>query len=338
MILRCPNCQKENNIQKFCVYCGHELLTDHQFKLLTESTNPYCLNCGRPVKKGQCECECGYKFEDIHCPECNSINEYAYTFCISCGSKLWTHDITFYHYFVQKDFEYKNTPNGLLYHKELHKSKISKTSLKNLKLETLEYDILKLEEHLCEIGSRWKIIAPDYCIMCMNFIDQTEYSCEKLDYAFADKKRVDFIKTAKYIKPRFDDDKLKLTSINSRNYLSSLSPAFGESQMEYRERLRWQFEQNYDFKLNIIEEIDRRKKEEIKLKKQQEKRRQEAEYIRLYGGGYCSSSCRYYDYRREYYDKHGVKNRDSWDSYEDEEYCDLGHSFHSGRFCKDYKK
>ncbi|WP_458453893.1 hypothetical protein [Methanobrevibacter sp.] len=50
-------CHKTNDIHKFCVHCGEKLLDDMQLKLIKDNSAPYCLNCGRPVKKGQLRCE-----------------------------------------------------------------------------------------------------------------------------------------------------------------------------------------------------------------------------------------------------------------------------------------
>ena len=49
------------------------------------------------------------------------------------------------------------------------------TNLKNLKSFKS-----KIDEYLCEIGSRWKVVSPHYCINCINIIKSDEYSCTKL--------------------------------------------------------------------------------------------------------------------------------------------------------------
>ena len=86
----CPNCHKLNDINKFCIHCGHKLLDDEQIRLFLDNPEAYCLNCGRRVEKGQGSCECGYELKDINCPDCNAKNAYANKFCTVCGKKLGT--------------------------------------------------------------------------------------------------------------------------------------------------------------------------------------------------------------------------------------------------------
>ena len=93
-----PNCYKRNEIHKFCIYCGHNLLDDDQIRLILENPEPYCLNCGRTVKKGQMSCKCGYELRDVNCPECDTKNTYTNRFCTVCGKKLWTSDVYNYKY------------------------------------------------------------------------------------------------------------------------------------------------------------------------------------------------------------------------------------------------
>ena len=72
----CPNCHKPNGIHRFCIYCGCELLNDEKISLMKENPEPYCLNCGKTVGKGEKYCRCGYEFKDVRCPECSTINSY----------------------------------------------------------------------------------------------------------------------------------------------------------------------------------------------------------------------------------------------------------------------
>ena len=54
----------------------------------------------------------------------------------------------------------------------------------------------QIDKNLCEIGSRWKVVSPNYCINCISIIKPKECSCRKCgSILFADKKRVDFLKT-----------------------------------------------------------------------------------------------------------------------------------------------
>lgn len=89
----CPKCHKRNDIQKFCIYCGHRLLNTEQIELILENPEAYCLNCGRAVKKDQAKCECGYEFRIIDCPKCYTKNAYANKFCTDCGKKLWSSNV-----------------------------------------------------------------------------------------------------------------------------------------------------------------------------------------------------------------------------------------------------
>lgn len=336
----CPHCNNLNDVHKFCIYCGEKLLDDDQFKLITEDTNPTCLNCGRPVKKNQKKCECGYEFIEINCPDCNSKNEYTNKFCTKCGNKLWRSNISYFKY-SQRLFEQHLLNESLPYslrNTSLYKrpkNNIGKNPVLIQALSGLEIEMLKVNENLIEIGSRWKIISPNYCINCHNIINPSEYSCPKCNNKFADKIKVDFIKNNNYIKPRFEDVDLKWTSKNSENYLSSLSPASGESQFEYRERLKWEFAENNNLKRCIVNAINREELEEKLRRQEEERRRQEEEYIRKYGGGYCNYRCRYY--YEEFLDSRGGIVGD-FDSEGYVEYrCSLGHSVNHGHYCEDYK-
>lgn len=342
----CPKCHKINDIHKFCVYCGHNLLDDNQIKLMTENPDPYCLNCGRPVKIDQEKCECGYEFRAINCPKCNAKNSYTNKFCTHCGEKLWTSDVYEYkypkrlfetHIFNEKlPYELRNT--------SLYKRQRTKTIFEcyelylfsNENLKNLESFKSKIDEYLCEIGSRWKVVSPYYCINCINIIKSDEYSCTKCGLSlFADKKRVGYLQSKnKYVEPKFWDVSLKWSHKFFNDYFYSLAPAIGESQFEYRERLKWEFAENNYHKINLINAIDRKRVDE-ELERQAEKRRkQKEEYIRQHGGGYCSSSCIHY--YEEMYDAGGnTKDIDNYGYFG--YYCNLGHSLDEGSFCKDYE-
>lgn len=341
----CPKCHERNDIHKFCVHCGHKLLDDDQIRLILDNPQPYCLNCGRLVEKGQKKCECGYRFSYIDCPVCNSKNSYTNRFCTTCGKKLWTSNVYDYKY-PERLFE-KHLFNVVL------PSQLRNTSLyKRGKMDFMlghindfESAKLKIDENLCEIGSRWKVVSPNYCINCIKIIKPNEFSCKNCgSISFADKKRVDCLQTEnKYVKPRFDDVVLKWAPKLTNRYLSSLAPAIAESQFEYRERLKWEFAENSYYKRSIIVSIDRERKEEEHKKRLEERKRQEterrqlvAEYIRQFGGGYCGSSCRHY--HEEIITNHGISADYTDDMCGVDYFCSLGHSVAEGYFCKDYEQ
>lgn len=351
----CPKCHKWNGLHQFCVFCGHKLFDDDQIGLVLENPQPYCLNCGRPVEKGQTNCECGYEFADINCPDCNSRNAYANRFCTTCGKKLWTSNVYDYKY-PKRLFEKHLIKEMLPY--SLRNTSLyqrPKMDFKNFNLlyiivhfKGLENAKTKMDEYLSEIGSRWKVVSPHYCINCISIIDSNECSCGKCGLSlFADKKRVDCLQTEnKYCEHKFDNEGLKWTPKFSNDYFDSLAPAIGESQFEYRERLKWEFAENTYHKIRIIEEIDRKKREdelkEIREKQEEERKRQaaerkmwEEEYMRQYGGGYCSFNCRHcYE---EFFDSLGAIVADPVDEGYNDYYCRLGHSLSFGSFCKDYE-
>lgn len=66
---------------------------------------------------------------------------------------------------------------------------------------------------------------------------------------------------------------MKSNSKFSENYLDSLAPSMGESQFEYRERLKWEFAENINLKKSIINAIQH----QINRKKKEEERRKQAE-------------------------------------------------------------
>ncbi|MBR0272244.1 MAG: hypothetical protein IJQ68_09720 [Methanobrevibacter sp.] len=354
--IMCPSCHKMNDIHKFCIYCGKELpIEDNQIRLMNDNTEAYCLNCGRPAMKGQKKCECGYEFGDINCPECNTLNSYTNRFCTSCGEKLWTSNVYDYKYsesLFEKHLLKERLPYSLR-NTSLYQRPNMDFKIYNLYSEgysnSLESLISKIDKYLCKIGSRWKVVSPNYCINCINIIKSNEYSCTKCGaILFADKNRVSYLQTEnKYAEPKFYKKELKWTPKSSYYYLDSLNPAIGESQFEYRERLKWEFAENNYYKKIII---NRKQKEEQRIKLEEERKRKaeererqlaerrkwEEEYIRQYGGGYCSSSCRYY--YEEIIDSGGGISADYSDDMCGVDYlCSLGHFVSHGSFCKDYE-
>ena len=341
MEIICPNCHKKNEMHKFCIHCGHKLLDDDQ---ILDDPQPYCLNCGQGVEKGQKMCVCGYKLGDVNCPECNAKNAYTNRFCTSCGEELWT------------NYVYSYTYPERLFEEHLFRQMLP-PRLKNTSLEkraqrgigrnlsecvnfNLTGQLQSVDKNLNEICSRWKIVSPNYCISCLSMTDA--YSCSKCHTQF-DKKRIEELKTQSYIKPVFADNELKWTPKNSGSYPGSLAPAVGESLFEYRERLKWEFAENTKFK-KIIKNAIVRKQEEEKRKKQfeerkrqmEEQKRREMEYIRQYGGGYCGLGCRYcYE---EYFDRRGAVIGDLDNEGYVEYNCQLGHTVSEGRFCPDFER
>ena len=135
---------------------------------------------------------------------------------------------------------------------------------------------------------------------------------------------------------------MKWTRKNSRAYLGSLAPAIGESQFEYRERLKWEFAENNRFKAIIRNAIaykrqaeEQKRRDEERKRQLEEQKRREMEYIRQYGGGYCGFGCRHY--YEEFFDDHGAIVGDFDGGGYVEYNCRLGHSVSNGGFCKDYE-
>lgn len=59
-----------------------------------------------------------------------------------------------------------------------------------------------------------------------------------------------------YIEPQFDNLDMKWTSKIHETYLNSLAPSIGESQLEYRERLKWEFAEINYIKLGLKNMMD----------------------------------------------------------------------------------
>ncbi len=347
----CPKCRKPNDIHKFCIYCGEKLLDDDEIRLRLENTDPYCLNCGKIVKKGDAICECGYEFEDVNCPDCNTKNPYTNRFCTSCGKKLWTSDVYDYKY-PERLFEEHLFNVSLPY--ELHNTSLFKRAKKGIgkkdmpssanSLEGLKSESEKTDRNLSEICSRWKIVSPNYCINCLAIVKPDEYRCSKCKPPYsADMKRIESIRIkGSYVEPKFDSVELKWTPKYSPNYLGSLAPAIAESQFEYRERLKWELSENSKLKKRIKIAIKHKKQEELKKAERerlaaelQRQRQEQEEYIRQHGGGFCSFSCRHcYE---EFLDDHGAIVGEFTMGGYSEYYCTLGHSVQFGKYCEDFK-
>lgn len=351
----CPHCHKFNDIHKFCVYCGKKLpLDDDQIRLMTAKPKVRCLNCGRPVGDGQTKCECGYEFEDINCPYCKAINSYANRFCVSCGKKLWKADVDDYSYNESLFKPYlivEKFPLGLrnisLYKRYKLDCGISfpgDISRMGTSAEKLQSEILQMDRNLEEIASRWKIVSPDYCINCLEIIKPEDSYCIKCgSRLLGDGKRVEYLQTEKnnYINPPFDRAELKWTSKYSEHYVDSLAPSMWESQLEYRERLKWAFAENVYHKKSIKKKISllNAPKPVVKPKpaaKPNPAAKPKVDEVKTRSGGYCDVNCRHcYE---ELLDSYGGIVGDYVDGGYIEYYCHLGHSLSFGSFCEDYQR
>lgn len=345
--VKCPNCHKVNDIQKFCIYCGGRLLDDYQIKMLTGTPEPYCLNCGRLVEIGKRKCECGYEFADIKCPECGADNEYTNKFCISCGEKLWKSSVSVYKYtnsiFERRLFksylphECRNIPvferlkNELAWdsEKSVTYDSLNTVSQPDVSLNRLKSEEEMVDKNLYEICSRWRIVSPYHCISCLEMHNGV---CSCMTPYLTNNRRIKFLQSEKnyYTEPRFEDDELKWTSKSKpESYLSSLAPAIGESQLEYRERLKWDFVSNVDRKEKLRNSIDNLTRT-IK-----QKNSKPSTFSPKPKEKYCSINCIHY--YEEFLDSGGgiVGDFDS-EGYV-EYYCNLGHTIVDGRFCEDYE-
>ena len=252
---RCPFCGKlTDKDSRFCVHCGKKFLE-----------GVYCLNCGRPVEENQEKCQCGYELAEITCPECGRKNPYTNRFCVSCSEKLWKSEISTYRY-DERLFEIHMRKTK--FPRELRNLTVDKRRDRNLIwyhenkgeeiAEHLGWNDATLQRHsanesafLYEICSRWAIVSPNYCIKCRK---QVIGPCSCVAPYLHDQNRIKFLKNSKnsYREPEFDIDEIRWTSkYKSYDYLSSLAPAVGESQLDYRERLKWDFEAALNRKTNI---------------------------------------------------------------------------------------
>ena len=239
---RCPFCGKlTDKDSRFCVHCGKKFLE-----------GVYCLNCGRPVEENQEKCECGYELAEIKCPKCGRENPYANRFCMSCGERMWTPKMVNFQYdesFFKNNFKDVEFPKELL---NLTVRKRKDAISDDEKSYNPDYD----EDYLCEIWSRWAIVTPDRCVNCLI---KTDIKCPCKYLYLRDRKRIDErieeLKKDSYIEPQFDNKDLKTTSRDKHSqYLSSLAPAVGESQLDYRERLKWDFKQTVHHKEKVRSE------------------------------------------------------------------------------------
>jgi hypothetical protein len=273
--IRCPHCLKMNEMQKLCAYCGKQMFDDNRSELMLVNPDPYCLNCGRSVEENQAKCDCGYELGDVICPECGVKNEYANRFCTDCGKKLWRADVDTWGYdeslFKSQTFIQTVLPS-------LHNTSLYGRCKSNPGLsfprdderiggveDKLRRDVLRMDKYLSEIASRWKIVSPNYCLSCLGIMRSDDYSCAKCGFFSGDKKRVKHLRKTlnNYSKPVFDIPELKWTSIYSEHFLGCLAPSIGESQFEYRERLKWEFAEVSYHKMkmqNALDAIERRKK------------------------------------------------------------------------------
>ena len=342
---KCPECGRLNDINKFCIYCGNRLFSDEEFKLISDTPKPYCLNCGRPVEIGQAKCECGYVFASIKCPECETENAYANRFCTLCGEKLWRSNV--YDYIYDKSlFEHhifdKKLPYDLrnLSVYRLNISLHAKFNSGSINLYSLKSEDSKTDKMLQEICSRWSIVSPNYCINCLSIlipytIKPHSYYCPKCGTQFMGmKERIEELKSEKnnYDEPPFDWPDLKWTSKDKVYYPDSLAPSIGESQFEYKERLKWEFAEN-TYRKEMLKRwyVDLHSYElRKKASKRHEREQHERESSR---GGWCGFSCRHY--YEEILDSSGSITGDYTDGGDVEYLCSLGYS--TGGYCEHYE-
>lgn len=340
----CQKCKRYTDVAKFCMFCGKPLLDEEHFKLMNNNPAPSCLNCGRPVQKAQKKCDCGYEFKDIKCPKCLAENEYASRFCISCGEKLWHSDVFYYQYDEEIHFKrhlfQKQLPSQLYnipiierYKSFLRADPYDRIVGEERNMENLKSLDLKLDNNLSELWSRWKIISPGYCIKCIGIMGRNKIYCPKCGLTIsADENRVKQLQNEKnyYVEPVFDIPIIKLTFKFQDHYLGSLAPSIGESQFEYRERLKWEFAENMVYKKIIKNSVEAVKKDAKRAREAQERaqryRKQNEKFTQFTYGKYCDTSCEYY---YEVFEDVGGYN-------EVIQFCDLNHKVEFGKYCDDY--
>lgn len=237
----CPNCEEAVGVgQKICG-CGYELDFVSTDKI-------YCLNCGRPVSNVQLKCDCGYELADIPCLKCFSINPYTNSHCTSCGSPLQSSEVEFP----------DKAPKGSLYQDNrlvLDFDFLKSQALKNpydengmVYTETLRRENSKYERIIDEISARWWITSPFNCKSCKSKIDPFKDSCSKcniMHYPLGCENRIRELKTSRnyYVEPGRSDElsalkwSYKLSENDLKDYMNSLAPRIGESQLNYRYRL-----------------------------------------------------------------------------------------------------
>lgn len=352
---KCPKCGRLNDITKFCIYCGNRLFSDDEIKLINDALKPYCLNCGRPIEAIKEKCECGYEFANIKCPECETENAYFNRFCPSCGEKLWRFNVydhiydkrLFKVYILTSEVPYDLRNISVYRLDRSHRAKYDSGSIKEgigRNSEKLKLEDSKTDKMLQEICSRWRIASPNYCINCLSILKPSasnpqSYSCPKCGTQFMGMaERVEYLKSEKnyYAKPQFEWPDLKWTSKNKECYLDSLAPSIGESQLEYRERLKWEFAENTYRKELIKKEIDIAEMDELieEIQRLERERRERKRRERKSSkGGWCDMYCRHcYE---EIIDSDGSITGDYTDGGYVEYYCSLGYS--TGGFCKHYE-
>ena len=249
--IHCPECYAPNNNDSVeCKECGYE----PDFVVTEEA---YCLNCGRPVKEGQTKCQCGYELAEIKCPQCNAYNQYANNFCTSCGTRLRSSDVIFP----------QTKPRGCDYGKNnetlLDTEFLKKESLKNpyqidnkIDTQTLRSEYLQTDKIITEISSRWWIVSPFNCKSCRSKIEPLQCDCPKCNVTHHNDNHAARIKELKtiannYIETKRNIDELsnlkwtyKLSEKDRLDYINSLAPLIGESQLKYRQRLFKEYGEN----------------------------------------------------------------------------------------------
>ena len=124
-------------------------------------------------------------------------------------------------------------------------------------VEIIDIKNRKMDEYLTEIASRWNIVSPRYCIGCLEIVEENEYLCSKCGASLGDVERIRELKAkGNYIEPQFDNLDMKWTSKIHETYLNSLAPSIGEFQLEYRERLKWEFAEINYIKLGLKNMMD----------------------------------------------------------------------------------
>ena len=234
-----------------CPHCSGEFT----FDIIVDDA--YCLNCGKPVKKNQTKCSCGYEFTDIKCPKCSAINQYKDKYCISCDEKLWKPYATFPDTPPQ-GWVYDN--KGLIDEKFLKKTLLDKKFFKidplKVNPEELHYKYLKQNEIINEICSRWLIVNPNNCKSCKRIIDPLIEECSICNIShntYDLNNRVKELKAVKnnYVKSERDIEDLSNLKWNWEygekeitDYMNSLAPSIGESRSEYSQRLFKEYAEN----------------------------------------------------------------------------------------------
>ncbi len=225
-----------------------------EIELISDTSNPHCLNCGRPAETGQTRCECGYEFADFECPHCGERNEYTNRFCTSCGKGLWQSHATF----PEVAPRGCRFDDGMILDMDFLKKELVKTPHQEdgeITAGVLRLQHAPLDKLIDEICSRWWIVSPANCISCKSELDPLENVCPKCNILHYDSqdKGVMELKTMRdnYVKTERDANELsrlkwtyKLSDTDVGDYFLSLAPEIGESQSEYRKRLFKEYGEN----------------------------------------------------------------------------------------------